>query len=134
MAEETKKKSVAKQRKMMLWLIAIAVIVIIILVVFRNKEAASDKFSINNSIQVSGLELINNKEKYENVEVKIMDVLVPDPLFAYIDKPEGGGERLFIDPKKSDYCLHFNLLGKLQRDEKRVWLFHVKNFECVSKN
>jgi len=123
-----------RQKKMALFILAAAIVVIALLVIFRNNEIAKDEEQVKNSVELNASELILNKEKYENVYVKLMDVLVPDPNFAYIEKDDGSKERLFIDPKKSDYCLHFNLIGKLQRDEKREWLFHVESFECVSKN
>lgn len=119
---------------MALLLLAVVVVAIVLLVIFRNNEIAKTEDQIKNSLEVNGSELILNKERYENMYIKILDVLVPDPNFAYIEKGDGTKEKLFIDPKKSEFCLHFNLIGKLQRDVKREWLFHVEKFECVSKN
>lgn len=124
----------SKQKKIALLILAAAVVVIAFLVIFRNNEISKIDDQIKESIEVSGLELVSNKEKYENVYVKMMNVLVPDPNFAYIENQEGSKERLFIDPKKSEFCLYFDLVGRLQKDEKRDWLFHVESFECVSKN
>lgn len=123
-----------KQKKIALLVIVAAIVVITLLVIFRNNEIAKTEDQIKNSVVVNASELILNKERYENMYIKVENVLVPDPNFAYIEKGDGAKEKLFIDPKKSEFCLHFNLIGKLQRDEKREWLFYVESFECVSKN
>jgi len=133
MAKERKKTFNKLEVFTILALTIVTVAVILLLTVGKPNQGDNDGFSINDIIQVSGIELINNKEKYEGVELTIMNVLVLDPLFVYIEFPEGGGERLFIEPRKSEYCLYFNLKGELNKDEKREWIFRVSDFECVSR-
>lgn len=133
MQKKGKKYHIGFEAIALLCLIVIVIAIVLLLSFGKSDNKEDDDFSINGGIQVSGIELIRNKDKYENVELTIKNVLVSDPLFAYIEFPEGGGERLFIEPRKSEYCLYFNLNGELKKDDKKDWLFHVNNFECVSR-
>jgi len=118
--------------------IAIALVFVVLLLMFRGSSEeklnnGADS-SLNLAEKVEAQDLISNKISYEGKLIKIENVLVPDVNFAYINYPNGSKEKLFIEPKKSEYCLYFNLIGKLQPDEKKDWIFYVENFECVSKN
>jgi flagellar basal body-associated protein FliL len=116
----------------------IAVVIVLALTIFlfssKTRNNSQDGDLQKNYKQISPVELVENKEKYEGQNVELENVLVPDPLFMYITKSDGVKERLFIEPKKSEYCLYFNLKGSLQRDTRRDWIFSVDEFICVNKN
>ena len=135
MTKETGKKEI---KRYIIIAIAVVVLAAVVLIVLNSSDGI---FSSSNGLgsnfqEISGAELIANKEKYEGKEVRLVNVLVPDPLFAYIDKVEGGKERLFIEPRKTTYCLNFNLDGTLQRDTtgNKEWIFHVSNFTCLKSS
>jgi len=125
-----------KTNKDKAWKIGIAIGIILILVVlyfsFKDKLTESN-IKLTKPTEISPLELVQNKEKYENKTIKITNALIPDPNFIYV-KENSTEEKIFIKPTKSTYCLYFNVTGKLERDNTfRKWVFLVDKFECVSK-
>ena len=119
---------------MIIGIIAILLIIVILYFSFKGgKLSESDITGPSGGSEISPLELAQNKEKYEGKTVKIVNALIPDPLFIYV-KEGNIEEKIFIEPTKSIYCLYFNVTGKLERDNTfREWVFLVKDFECVSK-
>ncbi len=113
------------------------IILILVILYFSFKEKTIKlpelKTITAGSSEISPLELAQNKEKYENKTIKVVNALISDPLFIYV-KGEGIEEKIFINPTKPTYCLYFNVTGKLQRDNTyRKWVFSVDKFDCVSK-
>ncbi len=137
-----KKKQKLTGKTKIIILISGVVLAIILIVAFSGKESEInsntniDNEETFNGVEISPQELILNKEQYENQEILIKNVLVPDPNFAYIEKDDGSKERLFIEPKKSEFCLYFDLEGKLQKDSSKStgWIFNMDKFTCVSTN
>lgn len=129
-----KKKRDKKENKVLIIVIIVILLAIAILLFSGVGDNLISNGESDSTPKISPTELVDNKEKYEGKDVWIMNVLVPDPLFAYVKKGDGNDERLFIEPKKSEYCLYFNLKGKLEKDpnEKRDWIFFIEKFECVS--
>ena len=141
MKKKENKKVRGKKKNYALFFIMVILLVLLAIFVLLFSKKGDEENSVNaknseiKAVEISSLDLAENKEKYEGKEVKIMNILVPDPLFALVEKPDGNDEKLFIQPQKSVYCLDFNLTGKLQKDAsgKRDWKFLVDEFECVSK-
>lgn len=119
-------------------IIGIILILIILYFSFKGNKSSfkgdkSSESKIIGPLEISPLELAQNKEKYENKTVKVVNALISDPLFIYI-KERDIEEKIFIKPTKSIYCLYFNVTGKLERDNTfRKWVFLVDKFDCVSK-
>jgi len=129
-----KKKGFDKHKKLVGGGLILVILIVVLLIIFSGGSNKQTSSSESKSLtQISGLDLIQNKEAYSGKEVKLVNVLVLDPLFAYVEFPDGGGERLFIMPQKSEFCLHFNLTGTLMPDEGKDWIFNVSKFDCVSK-
>lgn len=116
--------------------IIILIVAVVIVILFFTLKGGNDNSQPDNGSKnyqaVTPSELMDNKEKYENKNVELINVLVPDANFAYIKKTDGSQERLFIEPKKSEFCLNFNLKGTLKKDLKKEWLFFVDEFDCVN--
>tara|TARA_Y100000310_G_scaffold147139_1_gene146405 strand:- start:1171 stop:1611 length:441 start_codon:yes stop_codon:yes gene_type:complete len=127
-----KLKNLSKQN--IAWIIG-GVIVIIIILFLINLRSTDSEDKQTKPIEISPLELIENKENYKGKNVKLMNASIPSQAFVYISKQDNSKERLFIQPANRVYCRNFNLIGKLQEDTRtsREWIFVIDEFECIEE-
>jgi hypothetical protein len=126
------------------WIVLVVLIILAVIIGYFSsvdKEGKSILDSVNSgkkslATEITPLELIQNKEKYEDKTVTLKYAFIPSQAFVYI-KGEDFTEKLFIDPSNPEYCLYFDLEGKLRRDNSSAttkgWIFYVDQFTCVKK-
>ncbi|MBS3093711.1 hypothetical protein J4456_03985 [Candidatus Pacearchaeota archaeon] len=88
------------------------------------------KSEVPEVIELSPDKLVMNKEMYENKQVIMLNAYIPSEAFIYVNEGDLE-ERIFIDPPNKEYCRNFNLIGTLQRDVVKQWVFYIEEAECL---